>query len=429
MEFVCRSSELCGEVPVPGSKSHTIRGLALALLASGESVLEQPLAAADTASASAAVEALGARITRDPGGWTVQGGGSCPRLRQKTIDVGNSGTTLNIMMGIAGLLPSDQHVLFTGDRQVQSRPAGPLLQSLRDLGAAAKSQLDNERPPLLIGGRLRGGHTVLPSLTSQYLTSLLIACPLADRETVIEVPLLHEAAYVAMTLDWLKQQDIQLEYTPEMNWFRIPGGQCYKPFRRRIPADFSSATFFLAAGALPGNRVVCRGLDLGDSQGDKAVVDYLRAMGARIKADEAGIEVAAGRLKGLEIDLNDTPDALPAMAAVACFAEGETRLVNVPQARIKETDRIRVMAEELGKMGADIEELPDGLRIRGDRPLHGAAVNGHGDHRVIMALALAGLASPGETRVSTADAAAVTFPDFARLMQKIGAEIAVAQSV
>ncbi len=424
MNFTCQHSKLHGQVPIPGSKSHMIRGLVMGGLADGESFLEQPLEAADTESAASAVSALGAEVVKSAACWSVHGCGARPRASGSLVDVGNSGTTVNLTMSMAALLPSGQSMRFIGDEQIQRRPVGPLLRSLRDLGARAESERENDCPPLIVGGRMSGGTTRLEARNSQYLSSLLLACPLADGDTIVEVPLLYEAAYVKMTLDWLKMQNVKIEYTSDLQKFHIFGGQRYQPFRRRIPGDFSSATFFLAAGALPGNQVLCQGLDIEDTQGDKAVVDYLRQFGADVRVSEAGIEVKALRLQGLELDLNDTPDALPALAVLACFADGETRLVNVPQARIKETDRIAVMAEELMKMGADIEELEDGLRIRRSR-LRGARVAGHGDHRVVMALALAGMAADGTTEIAGAESASITFPDFHKLMQRLGGKLSL----
>ncbi len=202
----------------------------------------------------------------------------------------------------------------------------------------------------------------------------------------------------------------------------MPGGQRYRAFDRPVPGDFSSATFFLVAAAITGSEITLVGLDRSDTQGDKVVLDYLAAMGAAIEWLPEGVRIRGGELRGGEFDLNATPDALPAMAVAACFAEGETRLVNVPQARIKETDRIAVMARELAKMGGRVVELPDGLVVQGGG-LRGAVVDGHGDHRVVMALAVAGLAAPGRTEVTTAEAAAVTFPNFVDLMRSLEARI------
>jgi 3-phosphoshikimate 1-carboxyvinyltransferase len=177
---------------------------------------------------------------------------------------------------------------------------------------------------------------------------------------------------------------------------------------------------------LGDNAVTVRGLDMNDPQGDKAVVDYLRQMGARVEVLPDGIRVQPGNLKGCRIDLNATPDALPMMAVVACFAEGKTTLANVANARIKETDRITTMRLELTKLGAKITELPDGLVIEQSK-LTGAEVNGHSDHRIAMAMAVAGCSIPGQTIVRTAESATVTFPTFMDSMQRLGAEIEVAE--
>jgi 3-phosphoshikimate 1-carboxyvinyltransferase len=273
-------------------------------------------------------------------------------------------------------------------------------------------------------GQLAGGKTSIAATTSQYLSSLLLCTPLGAGDTEIDVTLLNEPGYVQMTLDWLDKQGIEYE-KGDLRKFRIKGNQKYEAFEATIPADFSSATFFLCAAALAGDEVTLLGLDFSDSQPDKAVVDYLRAMGADISVEQDSMTVKAAPLNGAEIDMNQTPDALPAMAVTAAFAEGETRLVNVSQARSKETDRIRCMAEELKKMAVDVEELPDGLIIRQSK-LKAAQLNGRSDHRIVMALSLAGLAIEGECTIDTAEAMSVTFPDYVKLMKSIGANMKMA---
>lgn len=404
---------------MPASKSHTIRAAAIAALADGRSTLVRPLASADTEAALRAVSALGARVQPHADSIDIDGVGGAPVAATGAIDVANSGTTLRVMSAVAALAPGATHL--TGDAQIQSRPIAPLLEALTQLGAEAGSDLGNGCAPVTITGPMRGGNCEIECHTSQYLTALLIGCPLAANDTHIDVTVLNERPYVSMTLDWLDRQGIEYSHTDLME-FDIPGGQSYRPFERVVPADFSSATFFLCAAAVTGSEIALLGLDFDDPQGDRAVVDYLRQMGAQIDIDGLELNIRGGPLTGGHFDLNPTPDALPAMAVTACFAEGETVLANVPQARIKETDRIAVMASELGKMGAKIEELADGLIITGS-PLHGAHVEGHGDHRVVMALAVAGLAAQGETTIDTAESVAVTCPDFVELMVSLGAEM------
>lgn len=423
MRFTCKKSALTGKINVPGSKSHTIRAVFIASLAEGESILRHPLTSSDAESAVHAVEALGVTVDRtDPDAWKIKGFGGLPEPQTDCIDVANSGTTLRILLGFASLLKKADLTL-TGDKQIQKRPAGPLITALQNLGADVTSVNNNDCAPLLVRGGLKGGKTTLSAPTSQYLTSLLMACPLAENDTDIKLTLLNEKPYVRMTLDWLDSQRIRYDCSDDMMNVRIFGKQSYKCFDRVIPADFSSATFFLIAGALSSNSVTCNGLDMTDSQADKAVVDYLKKMGANVKISGNSVTVSAEKLIGTEIDMNETPDALPAMAVLGCFAEGETRLVNVAHARIKETDRIAVMYKELKKMGADIEELSDGLIIRKSN-LQAADVNGHDDHRIVMSLALAGMQCTGRTIIDTAEAASVTFPTFDTLMKSIGGNIA-----
>ncbi len=424
MKLISQKSRLNGTVAIPGSKSHTIRAVAIASLARGRSIIRRPLSSSDTLSAVHCYRLLGATIdTTNPEAWIVDGTGGHFTLPQQIIDVGNSGTTLRVALGSAALAPADQSCIFTGDHQIQNRPLQPLIEALNRLGARCESVKANGKAPIQIQGGLQGGHTTLEAPTSQYLTSLLLACPLASRYTDIDVTLLHEAGYVQMTLDWLDKQSIRYQHQ-NLRTFHIPGQQTYQAFDLPVPADFSSATFFLCGASLFGGEVLLKGLDFNDSQPDKAVVDYLQAMGAHMEHTLDGLKVFGGSLVGQDIDINGTPDALPAMAVTAALSRGTTRLLNVPQARSKETDRIACMAHELAQLGAQVEELRDGLIIQGGG-LHSAPVQGHHDHRIVMALALAGMALTEPCEIDTAEAMNVTFPTFVELMTSLGANLSL----
>ncbi len=420
MRFICENSTLSGGVIVPSSKSHTIRAVLLASLAEGESVIRNPLMSADTQSAINIYSKLGAGFSLEETEWRISGIGGRLRTPAEVLDVANSGTTLRVALGTCSLL-TEGEVVLTGDDQIQQRPCAPLITSLNDLGAKVKSERGNGCAPFTVQGRLRGGYTSIEARTSQYVTSLLLNCPYADQDTEIDVPLLYEKPYVQMTLDWLNFVGAEVENDSFRRFF-VRGGQRFQSFSRRIPGDFSSATFFLVAGALGNNQITCTGLDMEDSQSDKAVVDFLVAMGADIRVNGSEIKVAKAELRGIEIDMNDCPDALPMMAVAGCFAKGTTRLFNVAHARIKETDRISVMCRELTKLGAEIEERPDGLVIH-ESCLRGCPVDGQHDHRVVMALTIAGLSIPGKTEISTSEAAAVTFPEFQDCVLKLGGRL------
>jgi 3-phosphoshikimate 1-carboxyvinyltransferase len=412
-------SETSGIVRIPGSKSHTIRALFIASLADGISEIINPLISHDALSAVEVCKAFGAEILTSKTQYTVKGFNGTPQIPDDVINVGNSGTTLRFGVMTAAL--NEGCSVFTGDYQIRRRPIGPLIDALNNLGAEVFSTRGNGMAPVVVKGKARGGETALDAVTSQFLSSMLINAPLLEQNTLIKVTRLNEVPYVEMTLWWLDKQGIKYE-NHDFKSFLIRGNQKYQSFTMTIPGDFSSATFFMVQAAISGAEFRLANLDMTDPQGDKSVLTILEDMGAKVTFEDRFIVIRGGRLTGREIDMNTIPDALPAMAVAGCFAAGETRLVNVPQARMKETDRIQVMREELSKMGAQISELPDGLVIKQSK-LKGVPVNGHDDHRVVMALAIAGLNSEGDTIIDTAEAVNVTFPEFIELIKASGGNI------
>lgn len=420
MNLLVRKSALKGSIEIPASKSQTIRAVVIASLAQGQSRIMNPLDSGDTHSAVVACRALGAEIETGED-WVVRGFGGNPKLHESKIDVGNSGTSLRLTTSVAAL--QEEEVIFDGDASLRSRPLQPLLDALNNLGARAYSLENNGCCPISVKGRMRGGKTEVSGVTSQYLSSLLISTPLLEEDTEIRVIDLHEKPYVEMTLTWLDEQQINYE---REGWeiFRVRGRQSYHQFDKRVPGDFSSATFPLCAAVITPSHLMLKGLDMNDTQGDKEVITMLKKMGAGIQIKREGILVDSSELMGCELDLNNTPDALPALAVVGCYAKGETILKNVAQARIKETDRIKVMATELSKMGAEIEEMKDGLIIQ-QSELKGTRVSGYHDHRVVMALSLAGMMAQGETEIDTAESVDITFPGYLEKMCRLGARMEI----
>ncbi len=423
MKWKVSRSVLNGTISIPPSKSHTIRALLIATLADGQSVIHKPLLKGDGASALQAAKALGADITIDGDSLTINGTGRDFNRGQEFLYLGNSGTGTNLFASVAAL--GSRMRRFDGDNSLRSRPFKPILEALQKLGATYKFESTTSDLPFTIQGPIRGGETEVNGISSQFLSSILLAAPLVQNgKTICNVYNLHERPYVELTLWWLSKQNISIEYDSSLTKFIIPGNQHYTPFELRVPADFSSATFAAVGGAITGGSLSLTGLDFSDPQGDKGVFTVLSQTGADVKTTGNTSVSSRSRLTGRVIDLNDMPDALPALSVLACMCEGETRFVNVSQARIKETDRIAVMCKELSKMGADIQEQPDGLIIR-KSTLKGALVNGHDDHRVVMALALAGMVADGETVIETAEDADVTYPTFVGDFQKIGANIQI----
>ncbi|HUI91353.1 MAG TPA: 3-phosphoshikimate 1-carboxyvinyltransferase [Chitinivibrionales bacterium] len=425
MKWRVRKSTLSGAIAIPPSKSHTIRALVIATLSKGVSQLSNILATGDGASAIAAAKSMGAEIEIAGKNLRVTGVGNDFNRGSDTFAMENSGTSTNLFASVAAL--GSRLRRFDGDESLRSRPFMPVLEALKGLGAEFGLERRGSDLPFWVRGPIRGGKTTVNGFSSQFVSSLLFACPCAPKDSDISVENLHERPYVEMTMRWLDRQGIRYEASSDLSHLRVFGGQAYKALHYTVPGDFSSATFAAVAAPLTGSRIALQGLDFSDSQGDKGVFDVLGAMGAAVSREPGGAVVGTtGDLRGMEIDLNAMPDALPAFCVLGCVAKGETKIENVAQARIKETDRIAVMAEELKKMGADIKEEKDGLTVKRCR-LKGAQVNGRGDHRVVMALALAGMAADGETVVDTAEAAAVTYPTFLEDFRALGANIEIVE--
>ena len=448
MDLLIKPHVFNAKLVVPASKSHTIRRLIMAALTDSVSHIKRPLFSLDTQSCITACRVLGAEISEDYNGeerlteLKVQGQKYGSKDDSKRfIDAGNSGTTLFFAIAAAALL--SQPVTFTGDRQIAGRSAGPLLDALADLGVTVSS--NNGCVPITVCGPLKGGRVNLPCMTSQYLSALLIAAPLAHEHTIIEIdiPLLNEKPYVEMTLAYQQIQglyndavsDSKIITNADYSYFRIQGGNVYLPINGPVPGDFSSAVFPAAAAVISGGKTILLGLDPNDTQGDKVFFEYLLQMGCEVQWEQRDNDwqVTVFRNKPLQagvFDLNAAPDLLPIMAVLGAFAVGETKLCNVAHARIKETDRIAVMAKELQKLFTQntdfcCEEKPDGLIICGigkDPAMAGFGdieinLDGRGDHRVVMALACAALGLPAGTTVaiSGAEAADATYPGFSEL--------------
>jgi 3-phosphoshikimate 1-carboxyvinyltransferase len=410
-------SVVSGEVYAPPSKSYTHRAILIIALGPGGTV-KRPLISADTRATIAACEAFGAKITRKDD-IEIEGVSGKPQTPEDVINVLNSGTTMRFCSAVASLTNG---AVLTGDTSIRSRPNGPLLSALNDLGVNAFSIRGNGKAPLVVQGRMKGGEAKLNgSVSSQFLSALLIASPLSEGDTKIIIEgELKSRPYAEITLDMLKDAGARIE--ADKQEFEIEGGQSYNLKSYTIPGDFSSASYPLAAAAVTGGEVVVRGV-LPSRQGDSAIVDILGRMGAEISWDqvEGVLRIKGRELQGVDVDASLTPDLVPTIAVLGALAKGKTVVSNAEHVRHKETDRLHAMATELSKMGANIKERPDGLEIVGGE-LHGADVKGYDDHRIVMALAIAGMAT-GKTRIDTAECVDVSYPGFFQEMASIGATI------
>ncbi len=425
MKVTIKKSSLSGDMTIPGSKSQTIRAVLMSMLADGTSVIHNPLPSSDGLSAYSAATALGAQITREPGRWIVRGTAGQPRVPASVIDTGNSGTTTSFVTGICSLLEGSAEI--TGDEQIQSRPVRPEIEALAELGAAVKIlRPGSDCPPVRVGGRIHGGVCHVPGYNSQHVSGILVPGALvpAGESVTIEVADPKEASYIQLTIDWMKKFGVTAEASADGRRFSVQGGQRYRASEVTVSGDWSGVAFPLVAAVCTDSRVTIHGADFDDPQGDKRVVQILRSMGADIRADrERGtLEVYGGRpLHGITIDMDDIPDALPALTVAACRADGETHFTTLAHIRVKESDRVAVMQEELSRCGADVSCSADDMVIRGGRPLHGAAVNCHKDHRVAMAMAVCGMMADGTMEIDGAECADVSFPGFYELFASAGA--------
>ncbi len=426
MNIQVRQSAVAGSTSAPASKSYSHR----AILAAGyadEARIVDPLLSADTLATAHAIEAFGGEVTKGDTILRVAGFHGEPDVPADVIDCANSGTTMRLMTAVAAL--ADDTTVLTGDGSLRSRPQGPLLAAVEQLGGRAESTRRNGQAPLIVGGPIDGGEAAIPGdVSSQFVSALLMAGAVTDQGVEIKLTTdLKSAPYVEITRELLA--DFGVETDRRETGFAVPGRQTYQPEggSYSVPGDFSSISYLLAAGVLAGDGEGVRIEGAQPSaQGDTAIVDVLKDMGGEVRWDrEAGVLTARrSDLRGTTVDVSDTPDLLPTIATLGAAADGTTHIENAEHVRYKETDRVAAMAESLEQMGASVEEHEESLIIHGGKTdLHGATVDGQRDHRIIMSLAVAGLVAEGETTITDADHVDVSFPGFFEVLSGLGASV------
>ncbi len=429
--LVRRSRPLAGSVAVPGDKSISHRALILASQARGVSVVSGLSRGADVRNTHRALRALGVAAApwgreplevrgAGPGGWREPAG---------VLDFGNSGTGIRLMAGLLAAHPFFS--VASGDRYLRRRPMRRVVEPLRRMGARIAGRGGGTLAPLAIeGGRLRGISFASPVASAQVKSALLLAGLLAEGETAVTEPALSRDHTERM----LRHLGVPVRVAGTTA--AVTGGASWEGRELEVPGDPSSAAFPLAAALVtPGSEVTVRNVCVNPTR--TGFFEILAAMGARLRYGRrreacgepvADVTARAGRLRGVEVPPELVPraiDEFPILAAVALFAEGTTRVTGAAELRVKESDRIGTMAAELARLGGRVRELPDGLEIEGGGDLRGAAAASHGDHRVAMALAVAGGAIPGETRIRDTGCVATSFPEFWGLMRDLGARVRV----
>ena len=422
-------------ISIPGSKSISHRMLICASLADGESTVKNLLNSEDIQHTMTALSAMGVTMSKQASDLkegedvTVKGFGGRPRPFHDEIYLGNSGTSMRLLAGIAGLGQSPY--TLTGDERMQERPMGDLLNALKMAGVHAESKQGIGAPPVIISGSesARGGEISLDcSQSSQYLSAMLMMGAVLPKGLIITLPgKAVSVPYVDLTLDIMTQFGVTAERVTD-TLYRVPGNQIYRAGHYVVEPDLSNASYFWAAGAIAGEMVTVGDVNPNSLQGDKRLLEIFEQMGCRVERSDKGIGVCgaeSGRqLKGVVVDMSDIPDVVPTLAVVASFAKGITKVVNIAHLREKECDRISAVVSQLRKMGVDASEGEDWLSVTGltgEMRHNGAVIETFNDHRIAMAFSIAGLLVDG-IEIENEGCVAKSFPVYWNKFESLGGE-------
>jgi len=416
MDLTLRPTKLSGSVTVPPSKSAAHRAIISAALAEGRSRIAHVDLSSDIRATIGACRALGVLVQIDGGTLTIDGGRL--KLTGEPIDCAESGSTLRFFIPIACVLDGEK--TFTGRGRLPQRPVDSYLQ-IFDMQGLRYTRLPGASLPLTVSGALRPGEFHVDGrISSQFVTGLLFALPLLEGDSRVSVTGGFESrGYVDLTVDILRRFGIHI--TVEGDTFTIPGNQKYQPRDITVEGDYSQAAFFLVGGAISGGIRV-KGLDVRSLQPDRAIVDVLRRMGADIAEENGALVSRPARLHGEVIDVSQCPDLVPPLAIAAAFAEGQTHITGAARLRIKESDRLHALAQNLSELGIRTDELPDGLIIHGGQPT-GGTIDSFGDHRIAMAFSIAAAGASDPVKICGADCVDKSYPAFYQDFVTLGGEI------
>ena len=415
---------LSGEVAVPGDKSISHRSIMLGSIAKGNTEVEGFLQGADCLSSIACFRKMGVEIENNGDKVLVHGRGLHGLMAPDSVlDVGNSGTTTRLMSGILAAQPFVSTV--NGDASIQKRPMKRIIVPLSQMGADIRSLRGNDCTPLEIHGmNLHGIHYDSPVASAQVKSAILLAGLYADGETSVTEP------EVSRNHTELMFEEFGVDIRSEGKTVYVKPAEELYAKKVIVPGDISSATYFFVAAAItPNSCVTVKNVGINPTR--DGILRVLSDMGADVTFEKtsgeigeptADVTVRTSDLKGCVVGGEVIPtliDEIPAIAILACFAEGETIIKDAAELKVKESNRIDVMVDNLKKMGADIEATEDGMIIRGDRPLHGAIIDSHLDHRVAMSFAVAAMNADGETEITGAECVDISYPGFYEDMRKL----------
>lgn len=417
-EVTIYPGNLTGEVIIPPSKSMSHRAVICAGLAEGMSSISNIGISQDIEATCEAMRSLGIFVEKSASSLRINGRGAL-ELRNSRIDCRESGSTLRFIIPIAAI--TGKRVTFNGKGRLVERSLEPYFRIFEKKGIKYKT--DFGRLPLSINGRLTPGEFQLEgNISSQFISGLMFALPLLEGDSRITVTNeLESKPYVDLTMKVLKDFSINIE---NLNYrdFIIKGNQKYKATDYTVEGDFSQAAFWLAAGAL-GSDVACRGLDMCSMQGDKSVIDIIDRMQGNIVISADTVRALPSDTRGTVIDASQCPDLVPVLAVLGALSEGRTEIVNAERLRLKESDRLKAIRSELGKLGACIAENPEGLVINGTKGLKGGRVDSWNDHRIAMALAVAATKCEKPVIISNASCVNKSYPDFWEHYKALGGRV------
>ncbi|MBM2818424.1 MAG: 3-phosphoshikimate 1-carboxyvinyltransferase [Nitrosarchaeum sp.] len=421
MSCKVEKSKLSGHIVCPPNKSYSHRAIFLASLAGNNSKIDNVLFSADTIATIEACRKFGAEIEEGDTSLIVKNSIKMDKIVPE-IDAKNSGTTIRIASGIASLFTKE--ITLTGDSSLQKRPMKPLLDALESIGAKCTSM--NGMPPIKITGKILGGEVSIPgNFSSQFISSLLICAPLTEKGISLNIKEnLVSKPYLDATIATMRNFGVAVQtFIPYKKYHISP--QIYKPTTFTVPIDFSSLAILLSASVLNGKNFVIHG-NIGNlPQGDEVFIDILEQLGVKVSIEGEQITVESPeKLNGGRFDLSNSPDLLPPLAILAIKTMNPIEIVNVKHARLKETDRIFILARELAKIGIRIQEKEDGLILESSNRFRGASLNSENDHRLFMVFCIAGMYL-GDCTVTDHESVAVSYPNFITEMNKLGAKITI----